>query len=129
VLALRTALGSVAAKERDERRVVLSERDDDEGARLRFITITITTMMMVDDTDANNSKNKAPSPGANNSTVVSVLAGTAAAVPYKWNDTFVPATEILQLWTEVGNGIDKSQTGTFDCCFSDYSVVILLMEQ
>lgn len=33
---------------------------------------------------------------------------------YKWDESAPqPSTEVLQLWTEVGNGIDKSQTGMF----------------
>jgi hypothetical protein len=38
--------------------------------------------------------------------------------PYSWEESGVsdvnnpaPPSEVLQLWTEVGNGIDKSQTG------------------
>jgi hypothetical protein len=33
------------------------------------------------------------------------------AMPYEWNDEEPPPTETLNLWSEVGNGIDKSQTG------------------
>jgi hypothetical protein len=33
--------------------------------------------------------------------------------PYSWDDSALPPTEVFQLWTEVGNGIDKSQTGAF----------------
>jgi hypothetical protein len=35
------------------------------------------------------------------------------AQPYTWEDTRPPPQETLRLWTEVGNGIDKSQTGEF----------------
>jgi hypothetical protein len=35
------------------------------------------------------------------------------ATPYAWDDTRRPPPDTLRLWTEVGNGIDKSQTGTF----------------
>ena len=31
--------------------------------------------------------------------------------PYSWDSEPVPPRDVLQLWTEVGNGIDKSQTG------------------
>ena len=31
--------------------------------------------------------------------------------PYKWVEKHPPPPEILRLWTEVGNGLDKSQTG------------------
>lgn len=34
------------------------------------------------------------------------------ATPYAWDDTRAPPPETVRLWTEVGNGIDKSQTGT-----------------
>ena len=34
------------------------------------------------------------------------------AVPYEWNDAEPPPAETLNQWGEVGNGIDKSQTGT-----------------
>jgi hypothetical protein len=34
------------------------------------------------------------------------------ATPYAWDDTRPTPPETLRLWTEVGNGIDKSQTGT-----------------
>jgi hypothetical protein len=34
-------------------------------------------------------------------------------IPYSWDDSALPPTEVFQLWTEVGNGIDKSQTGAF----------------
>ena len=34
------------------------------------------------------------------------------AAPYEWNDAEPPPTETLNQWIEVGNGIDKSQTGT-----------------
>ena len=33
------------------------------------------------------------------------------ALPYEWNEADVPPPEILNQWGEVGNGIDKSQTG------------------
>lgn len=34
------------------------------------------------------------------------------AQPYEWNDAEPPPpAETLNLWNEVGNGIDKSQTG------------------
>ena len=33
------------------------------------------------------------------------------AIPYEWNDAEPPPTETLNQWVEVGNGIDKSQTG------------------
>jgi hypothetical protein len=33
--------------------------------------------------------------------------------PYSWDESALPPTEVFQLWTEVGNGIDKSQTGAF----------------
>ena len=33
-------------------------------------------------------------------------------VPYEWPATSNVPTEVLQLWTEVENGLDKSQTGT-----------------
>jgi hypothetical protein len=36
------------------------------------------------------------------------------AKPYKWEEVdppAPPAPEVLQLWTEVGNGLDKNQTG------------------
>lgn len=33
--------------------------------------------------------------------------------PYTWDSAQVPPLESLKLWTEVGNGIDKSQTGKF----------------
>jgi hypothetical protein len=32
--------------------------------------------------------------------------------PYAWDETKSVAPEVLQLWTEVGHGIDKNQTGT-----------------
>ena len=31
--------------------------------------------------------------------------------PYEWPQDGTPSTEILTLWNEVGNGLDKSQTG------------------
>lgn len=34
------------------------------------------------------------------------------AAPYEWNDAEPPPSETLNQWIEVGNGIDKSQTGT-----------------
>lgn len=41
-------------------------------------------------------------------------------VPYEWPaDPAVP-TEVLQLWTEVDNGLEKSQTGALlllDICY------------
>jgi hypothetical protein len=33
--------------------------------------------------------------------------------PYGWDETAPAPAEVFQLWTEVGNGIDKSQTGAF----------------
>ena len=33
------------------------------------------------------------------------------AQSYEWNDAEPPPAETLNLWNEVGNGIDKSQTG------------------
>jgi len=45
----------------------------------------------------------------------SAPAAPSKAVPYQWDPAEAPATEILQLWTEVGNGLDKSQTGEL-CC-------------
>jgi len=35
------------------------------------------------------------------------------AEPYEWNDAEPPPKEVLNHWIEVGNGIDKSQTGRF----------------
>jgi hypothetical protein len=35
------------------------------------------------------------------------------AKPYAWDDSPPPPPETVRLWTEVGNGIDKSQTGEF----------------
>lgn len=35
------------------------------------------------------------------------------ALPYTWEDALPPVSEVLQLWTEVGNGLDKNQTGRF----------------
>lgn len=35
------------------------------------------------------------------------------ATPYTWDASHPPSPDILKLWTEVGNGIDKSQTGEF----------------
>ena len=32
-------------------------------------------------------------------------------VPYEWPVTSNVPTEVLQLWTEVENGLEKSQTG------------------
>ncbi|KAL7573772.1 hypothetical protein ACA910_007801 [Epithemia clementina (nom. ined.)] len=40
-------------------------------------------------------------------------ADTSAATnpkPYEWPDDGTPSTEVLTLWNEVGNGLDKSQT-------------------
>ena len=34
------------------------------------------------------------------------------AKPYSWEEGISPAPEVIQLWTEVGNGLDKNQTGT-----------------
>lgn len=31
--------------------------------------------------------------------------------PYCWDEGPVPSAEVLQLWVEVGNGLDKNQTG------------------
>jgi hypothetical protein len=33
--------------------------------------------------------------------------------PYVWDESAPAPAEVFQLWTEVGNGIDKSQTGAF----------------
>jgi len=33
------------------------------------------------------------------------------ATPYRWDPKEQVGTDIVQLWTEVGNGLDKSQTG------------------
>jgi len=33
--------------------------------------------------------------------------------PYAYDNNDPPPSEVLQLWTEVGNGIDKNQTGAF----------------
>ena len=33
------------------------------------------------------------------------------AEPYTWDDNQSSPQEIVRLWTDVGNGIDKSQTG------------------
>lgn len=35
------------------------------------------------------------------------------ANPYKWEEGTPPTPEVLQLWTEVGNGLDKNQTGAY----------------
>ena len=32
-------------------------------------------------------------------------------VPYEWPAVSAVPTEVLQLWTEVENGLEKSQTG------------------
>jgi hypothetical protein len=48
------------------------------------------------------------------SNILKMTAGTpfpAEAQPYAWDNTQAPPPESLKLWTEVGNGIDKSQTG------------------
>lgn len=34
--------------------------------------------------------------------------------PYSWDDEPLPSAEALQLWVEVGNGLDKNQTGEYD---------------
>lgn len=35
------------------------------------------------------------------------------AQPYTWEERPPPDPEVLQLWTEVGNGLEKNQTGGF----------------
>ena len=43
-----------------------------------------------------------------------MTAGVATpqqAKPYVWDESRRPPQETLQLWTDVGNGLDKSQTG------------------
>lgn len=37
------------------------------------------------------------------------------AIPYSWDEASLPPSESIQLWNEVGNGIDKSQTGMYTC--------------
>ena len=32
--------------------------------------------------------------------------------PYVWDDGPQPSPEVMQLWVEVGNGLEKNQTGT-----------------
>lgn len=39
------------------------------------------------------------------------------AAPYEWDPTQQVGTDVLQLWTEVGNGLEKSQTGTLLLAF------------
>jgi hypothetical protein len=35
------------------------------------------------------------------------------AKPYNWDEAMTASPEVLQLWTEVGNGLDKNQTGVY----------------
>jgi hypothetical protein len=47
--------------------------------------------------------------------VATVSPGSATEeIPYKWpTNVAPPPPEVLHLWTEVGNGLEKSQTGKF----------------
>jgi hypothetical protein len=45
------------------------------------------------------------------------------AKPYNWDEAVPPSPEVLQLWTEVGNGLDKNQTGVYRCCVVWYIVI------
>jgi hypothetical protein len=80
---------------------------------------TITKDMVVTDDvnmeSDNNISNTTPSIGTPSGIGLSNIAPLVPPPPYVWDTTpeSQPAPEILQLWTEVGNGIDKSQTGMF----------------
>jgi len=45
------------------------------------------------------------------STMAAEVEEDESAKPYIWEEAIPPAPDVLQLWTEVGNGLDKDQTG------------------
>lgn len=47
------------------------------------------------------------------------------ALPYEWNEADLPPPEVLNQWGEVGNGIDKSQTGKKRVCRGSISKTLL----
>eukprot|EP00977_Amphora_coffeiformis_P014082 scaffold3849_cov179-Amphora_coffeaeformis.AAC.20 len=46
-------------------------------------------------------------------------------IPYQWPADSVVPTEVLQLWTEVENGLEKSQTG--DCGVNEVAIRTALL--
>ena len=54
---------------------------------------------------------KTSTEGSNQATMSVGAPFPQEAQPYTWDDSRPPPQETLQLWTDVSNGIDKSQTG------------------